>query len=320
MRSGNGVTGECRKRHEAVSSFQFPVSSQSNAALLAFGFQLETGNWKLETAVLIQRVVTALLLLLPLLAAIWFAPTPWLYLILCGAGLLVAWEWAALAGFAGVARGAYVFASACLLALTWLFRQWWPWITGIAALWWLFAAWLLAGFPENLGNRLPSKPRMALLGQILLLPTLLAIAVLHAMPDGAERLIYALGLIFAADTGAYLAGRNFGKHKLAPKVSPGKTVEGAIGGLALCAAWALTGGIYAFRPENPGDVLKLLLLSLLIAVVSIVGDLTESMFKRLAGLKDSGHILPGHGGILDRVDSLLAALPVMALGLYLTGL
>jgi phosphatidate cytidylyltransferase len=127
-------------------------------------------------------------------------------------------------------------------------------------------------------------------------------------------------LIFAADTGAYFAGRRFGRRKLAPSVSPGKSVEGAIGGLMLCAVWALSGGVWVFfsgHYEAGGRLAAFVLLSLLVAVVSILGDLSESLFKRAAGVKDSGNILPGHGGILDRTDSLLAAAPLMALGLFL---
>jgi phosphatidate cytidylyltransferase len=269
---------------------------------------------------LMQRVVTALLLLVPVLAAIWFLPTVWLYGLFCGAGLLVAWEWAGIMGLTGSRRIPYVLFNAGLLALVWLLRANWPWLMGVAALWWLLAASLLHGFPENFNNRLPAFLTMAVIGEVLLLPTMLALAVLHAMPDGAFRLIYVLTLAFAADTGAYLVGRNLGKHKLAPKVSPGKTIEGALGGLLLCGAWALTGGVYAFRPSSVEAVLKLLLLSMLVAVFSIIGDLTESMFKRLAGIKDSSNILPGHGGVLDRVDSLLAVVPLMALGLYFSKL
>ncbi len=269
---------------------------------------------------LLQRVITALLLLPFLIGAVWFAPTFLLYVIFGAVALAAAWEWSGLMGQVGTARKLYVVMTAFGLAVTWLLREWWPGIMAISALWWICATWLLFGFPENFKNQLPARSLMVPLGQVLLLPTILAAAMLHAMPDGALRLLYVLGLVFASDTGAYLAGRNFGKNKLAPRVSPGKTREGAIGGLLLCAAWTLTAGILAFRPEGIVEVVKLLLLSQVVVVFSIVGDLTESMFKRLAGLKDSGQLLPGHGGALDRVDSLLAALPLMALGLYLTGL
>lgn len=269
---------------------------------------------------LMQRVITALVLLPLLLGVIWFAPTPWLYAALSCAGLLIAWEWTGLMRWQGHAprRYAYLAVTAAILAAVWLA----PasvriWLFAAAAMWWLGAFFLLPGFPQNLQRHPPGPAAMGVLGVLLISSTLLALAMLHAR--GPLTLIYLFFLIFAADTGAYFAGRNFGKHKLAPNVSPGKTVEGAIGGLLLCGVWALVGGVFIFNAEGAA-LGSLLLLSLLVAVVSIVGDLTESMFKRVAGLKDSGNILPGHGGILDRADSILAAAPVMVLGLQLLGL
>ena len=268
---------------------------------------------------LVQRVITALVLLPVLIAAIFFAPNVWLYAIFSGAALAAAWEWSALAGSKRIAQIGYVALTALLLALTWLARGWWPWIMAISAIWWLYATWLLTQFPENFDGKLPPPLSMAVLGQVLFLPTILATAELHAMHDGAFRLLYVFGVVFAADTGAYLAGRALGKHKLAPAISPGKSVEGAIGGLALVIAWSLTAGVLAFRADDRVEIIEIVVLSLIVGGVSIVGDLTESMFKRLAGVKDSGTLLPGHGGALDRVDSLLAALPVMALGVHLLG-
>jgi phosphatidate cytidylyltransferase len=273
---------------------------------------------------LVQRVITALILLPLLLAAVWFAPTSLLYGILSLVGLLIAWEWSGLMGLTGKPRRiAYTALCAVVLAAIWYLPERdaiLPWILGAASLWWLFAISLLPGFPENLQKRRLGAVAMGLLGLLLTASTLLALAALHAMqPNGAMKLLFFLFIVFAADTGAYLAGRNFGRRKLAPNISPGKTVEGALGGLVLAAAWSLTAGVYVFAPQ--GAQLALLVgLTLAVAAISIVGDLTESMFKRVAGVKDSGHILPGHGGVLDRVDSILAAAPVMVLGLYLTGL
>lgn len=272
---------------------------------------------------LVQRVLTALLLLPLLLAAVWFAPTPWLYLILSGVGLLIAWEWSGLMGWkAAAARAGYAALGGLALAGAWLVPgrdELLPWILGAAVLWWAFALLLLRGFPGNFERHPPGALLMGLLGLLLTVSTLLALARLHAMEQGVLRLLYFLFIVFAADTGAYLAGRSFGRRKLAPNISPGKTIEGALGGLLLAGAWALTAGVYVFQPEGR-EILPLLLLTVVVAAVSIVGDLTESMFKRVAGVKDSGQLLPGHGGILDRVDSILAAAPVMVLGLHLTGL
>jgi phosphatidate cytidylyltransferase len=152
--------------------------------------------------------------------------------------------------------------------------------------------------------------------------TIAAVVLLHGAPAdagdpdhfGAWRLLFAFALVWAADVGAYFAGRAFGRRKLAPQVSPGKTWEGVLGGLALSLAIAGAAGTWLFRLEGAAW-LSFLLLAVAVVLLSIVGDLGESLLKRQAGAKDSGTLLPGHGGMLDRVDSLLAALPAMALGL-----
>lgn len=273
---------------------------------------------------LVQRVVTALVLLPILLGAIWFAPTGALYALFCAAALLMAWEWSALMGWGEAQRArrwSYVALTAAVVAGAWFVprrEEFLPWLLGAAALWWILAVGLFKGFPGNLQKHRPPTLLMGVLGLLMILSTILALARLHE--GGPLRLIYFFFIVFAADTGAYLAGRSLGRHKLAPNISPGKTVEGALGGLTLVAAWALTAGIYVFELQGRDAIGLLVLLSLVVAIISIVGDLTESMFKRRVGLKDSGNLLPGHGGILDRVDSILAAAPVMVLGLHLTGL
>jgi phosphatidate cytidylyltransferase len=120
--------------------------------------------------------------------------------------------------------------------------------------------------------------------------------------------------VFAADIGAFFAGRRWGSHKLAPRVSPGKTWEGAAGGLAAVALVALAGTLHFGLPIAAGVVF-----GCAVGIFSVIGDLTESMFKRSAGLKDSGSLLPGHGGVLDRIDSVTAAAPLYALGLFGSG-
>ena len=196
---------------------------------------------------LIPRLITALVLLPLLLALVWFVPTPWFYAALCVIGLGIAWEWTALMGLASLAaRAAYLGLTAALLGMAWFAREYWTWFAQASLAWWVVAVWLLHGFPEVFSQRRPGRPFMGIVGQVLILPTLLCLAVLHAMPDGPLRVLYALFLVFAADVGAYFAGRNFGRRKLAPAISPGKTVEGAIGGLLLCALWALATGPLAF--------------------------------------------------------------------------
>ena len=272
---------------------------------------------------LIQRVLTALVLLPLVLSAAWYAPLPWLYGLFSAAGLIAAWEWAPMTGTAlrtSRARLGYVALSALVLAVVWPLRGHWQIIDAVALLWWLLALALLPGFPDNLQKHRPSSLLLAVLGQLLWPPAILSLVTLRGMPEGALRLIYVFFLIWAADVGAYLAGRNFGRTKLAPQVSPGKTREGAAGGLLLCGLWSVVAGTYVFGIDSAVGLAKILVLSLATAALSIAGDLTISMFKRLSGIKDSGTLLPGHGGILDRIDSLLSAAPLMALGLYGLGL
>jgi phosphatidate cytidylyltransferase len=270
---------------------------------------------------LLQRVITALALLPIVLGAIWFAPTPGLYALFSGVALLAAWEWTAMMGLPQTAEAAgrrwgYVLLSAVVLAAAWLARAAWPWFAAVGVLWWLCALCLMPGFPGNLQRHRPGIPALGLLGQVLWVPAIISLAIIGGMQEHGLRLIYLFALVWAADVGAYLAGRNFGRNKLAPNVSPGKTREGALGGLLLCALYAVAAGGYVFQPAGLRQLLLLVGLSLLVAALSIVGDLGISMFKRLSGIKDSGKLLPGHGGILDRIDSLLAAGPAMALGLY----
>lgn len=270
---------------------------------------------------LIPRLLTALVLLPLLLALVWFAPTPWLYAALSVIGLGIAWEWTGLMGRAAPGpRVAYLAVTAVFLGLAWLAQDYWTWFAEASLAWWVVAVWLLHGYPEIFAARRPGPFFMSILGQVLIVPTLLCLAVLHAMPDGALRVLYALFLVFAADVGAYFAGRNFGRRKLAVAISPGKTVEGAIGGLVLCALWALAAGPHAFQISSPTPLVNLLLLTLVAGAFSIVGDLVESMFKRMSGVKDSGTLLPGHGGLLDRVDSIVASVPVLTIGIYWLGL
>lgn len=269
---------------------------------------------------LTQRVVTALLLLPLLLAAIWWLPSAVLYAVLSLAALIAAWEWAALAGYADLrGRLVYVLVAAAALTASWWLRDHWLVLLALATGWWLVAVRWLWGYPANFQRRKPTSTELAVVGLLIVVPAIAAMSMLHQGSDGPLRLLFVFFLIFAADTGAYFAGRRFGRHKLAVAISPGKTVEGALGGAALAAVWALVAGLWLF--DLHGAALALLLgLSMLVVAASIVGDLTESLFKRSAGVKDSGQLLPGHGGLLDRIDGVLAAAPVMAIGLTVFGL
>jgi len=157
-----------------------------------------------------------------------------------------------------------------------------------------------------------------LIGVLLFLPAWWGLVVLHRQEGGAWWLLYALLLVWGADTGAYFAGRAFGKRKLAPDVSPGKTIEGLIGGLALTLIISIWVALKSPVLQNVG-LMGFLMVSMVSVIGSVYGDLAESMFKRHRGIKDSSQILPGHGGVLDRIDSITAAIPLFAGGMLLLG-
>ncbi|MCS6946099.1 MAG: phosphatidate cytidylyltransferase, partial [Steroidobacteraceae bacterium] len=184
------------------------------------------------------------------------------------------------------------------------------WLLAAALVWWLLAfGWI------TLAPRRGSDGLRLCAGVLSLLPLWLAVVwIRSAVPDGSLWLLFALLVIVGTDTGAFVVGRRWGRIKLAPYVSPQKTWEGVIGGLVLALAVGLSGAHY-FGIEMP----KLLPLCLAAAAMSVIGDLLESLLKRQAGVKDSGRLVPGHGGVLDRIDSLTAGMPVMALGLDALG-
>ena len=274
---------------------------------------------------LIPRVLTALVLLPLLLGAIFGLSTPVFYAAIAGlVGLAAAWEWAGLMGVNALAqRLAYMAAMAAACAFAWWLKTVPGGVTALcllSAAWWAYAFVLVRGYPASFAGGAWPVARMAPLGLLLIPATLLALASLHQQPNGAWRVMFMLFIVFAADVGAYLVGVNLGRRKLAPAVSPGKSVEGAIGGLVLVALWALAAGPLAFELSDAKSLALLVAVSACAGVVSVVGDLTESLFKRLRGIKDSGRLLPGHGGVLDRIDSILAAAPVFVLGAQLAAI
>jgi phosphatidate cytidylyltransferase len=181
-------------------------------------------------------------------------------------------------------------------------------IMQVACVWWFVAFLWTLRFP----TRIPAAVRW-ICGLLVIVPLFVALYTLLRL--GVEYLIAVLFIVWFADGGAYFAGKAFGRVKLAPAISPGKTWEGVVGGLVLVSALAIGIGIWQRL-----DVATLLPFFLAVAAISIVGDLTVSMFKRTAGVKDSGSLFPGHGGVLDRIDSVAAASPLFALGLKTLGI
>ena len=186
-----------------------------------------------------------------------------------------------------------------------------------AACWWLLALFWVMNYPMGNQKNFSTKAVKLFSGVLVLLPAWIGLIYLHQQYSAAW-VLYIMIMIWVADSGAYFAGTKWGKRKLAPKVSPGKSWEGIFGAITACAIYAVIGVWWLNVPAQ--SVFYFVTLSILIVPVSVLGDLFESMVKRHSGHKDSGNILPGHGGIMDRIDSLTAAVPVFVLGLLLMGI
>ncbi len=189
-------------------------------------------------------------------------------------------------------------------------------IISLSLLWWFACLILLPQFPFAANHLMQNKLVKSITGILLLAATLVSMTSLReSTAYGVPYVFYLLILIWVADTGAYFAGRTLGKNKLLANVSPGKTWEGVVGGLVSTLILSLFALDILGVPSSQS--VFFVLLTLVTVVFSIVGDLSESMFKRMVNIKDSGKLLPGHGGILDRIDSLMAAFPVFLVGLWL---
>ncbi len=266
------------------------------------------------------RVITALVLLAVLLPILFLLPPVFVGAFFLVALLAAAWEWSRLLA-PEVDRAAWLYAIFCLMIILFLLgMQNVNWQLGLLLLsvifWFLIAPFILAKGMNLSLQKL--RPFYVVLGLILLPATWFALVFLREL--GLIFLLTTMALVWVADIGAYFVGKAFGKRKLAVQISPGKSVEGAVGGLLLCYAYALACvfflpfestlfGAWAIRF---GWVPMFLMVTVLVAF-SIFGDLFESQLKRLAGVKDSSHLLPGHGGVLDRVDALIPTMPIAAL-------
>jgi phosphatidate cytidylyltransferase len=264
------------------------------------------------------RILTAVVLIAAVLAALFLLPPlAWalLSLLLIALG---AHEWARLIGLPPKWQIVYFCAIVGIGVLLLLAApsSLWPShivlaVCGLAAVFWIVVVppWLHARW------RVRSPWLGAIVGVVALVPAWLAIAQLHAQSPA--RLLAAMAIVWIADTAAYFTGRAFGRHKLAPEISPGKTWEGVAGGVAGVMIYAIViAGVAPAWLSLPtrGAAIAWVVFAMAVAAWSVCGDLFESLQKRQAGVKDSGQLLPGHGGILDRIDALLAAMPLLALG------
>ena len=269
------------------------------------------------------RLITAAVLIPAVVLAITVLPTPLLALTLGAVMLAAALEWATLMGWRSRAgRWGYTLALVPLLYGAYRGSEF-PFVAvsvfALALVWWGLAFGWVVRFQRGLEVQ-PVRTRFAQAasGCIVLLPPWLALVCLHRLETaGSGLVLFLFALIWAADSGAYIAGRYLGRSRLASRVSPGKSWAGVVGALVCVVVLAVAAD--QFFGLAPVHTVVFVLMCLGTVLVSILGDLVESLFKRLAGVKDSGTVLPGHGGVLDRIDSLTSAAPFFALGVLTMG-
>jgi phosphatidate cytidylyltransferase len=260
--------------------------------------------------VLRQRIITAAWLAPLMLAGLFGLQGGAFALFTAAVVLLAAWEWTNLAGVTASSRRlALVGGLAVVMGLLWgsgaALAAWPLWLALVG---WLANLYWVVHYP-NKGEQWQAPVRRLAMGLWVLLPAWVGFNVLREA--GAVWLLFVLLLVWGADIGAYFAGRAYGRRKLAPRVSPGKSWEGVAGGLAATFALAVLFAVWQGLGLAAG--VTLVLATAAVTLVSVLGDLLESMLKRYRGIKDSSHLLPGHGGVLDRIDSLTAAVPLFAL-------
>lgn len=267
-----------------------------------------------------QRIITAALLIPFVMWAIFFASTDVWAIVMGGFVTIAAWEWAAMCLLPAVHRYSYAFFIALCLAGSYFLIQSapmaTPYLLGLACLWWLLALFFVVAYQKQ-QDYIPNSPLVRMIiGIVLLVPAWIGLFWLKAA-QGGHAVFFLLLLIWIADTGAYFAGKRFGRHKLAVHVSPGKTWEGVAGALGMSILFIIA--YTYFKLPELTHILPFLLLCIVTVFISILGDLLESLFKRKTGIKDSSQILPGHGGVLDRIDSLTSAAPLFVVGLIYLG-
>lgn len=266
-----------------------------------------------------QRIITAVVLASVLLAALFGLSPIWFSLFAAGFIMIAAWEWGNLSA-AGrpLALIYYVVVATSMVALVYFggFLQESPHLELIkkillaGCVWWAVALLWVQGYPSS-ALIWGSRPARLFMGLFVLIPPWLGLAWLIHQPAGPWLVVVLVLTVACADIGAYFAGRAFGRHKLAPQVSPGKTVEGFAGGVL--AVVAVISVVLVLSPSQRPLWFQWGLVAVGTVLAAVLGDLLESMVKRHRGVKDSGSILPGHGGLLDRLDSLTAAIPVFTL-------
>ncbi len=259
-----------------------------------------------------QRIITALVLVVIALGALFGANELGWQLAIIGLSMIAAWEWCQ---FARIEKWAlklsYVGLTVVVIGLA-IYIDYAPLIGYLALVQLIVVVVAVSRYQLTAGQAVLQNPVVnAFIGLVFILSFALAMIALREAPFSAWILLFSMLMIWVMDSGAYFAGRRFGQRKLALHVSPGKTWEGVVGGIVLAlivsaAVW----WVWAAQLEQQPGLVVFVLFSSLIAALSVYGDLFESLLKRQVGIKDSGKILPGHGGVLDRIDSLLLAMPL----------
>jgi phosphatidate cytidylyltransferase len=266
------------------------------------------------------RIITATILMAVLLPILFLLPPFYLGAFFLVALVVSAWEWSRMIA-PEAKKAAWLYATFCLVIISLLLGMqaiaWQFSLLMMAVLFWFFVAPFILAKGMNFPLQ-KFKPLYSILGLIILPATWFALVFLREL--GLIFLLSSMALVWVADIGAYFIGKAFGRHKLAAQISPGKSIEGAVGGLLLCYLYAFLCVVYLPLGDTLfgawairfGWIPTILMVTVLVAF-SIFGDLFESQLKRLAGVKDSSHLLPGHGGVLDRVDALIPTMPIAAL-------
>ena len=270
-----------------------------------------------------RRVATAAVAMPVVIAAVLALPTGWLALVLAVVAVGAGIEWARITTPHRAAGRGFALVVAGSVLLFWLAgSQWLGWLGILCAtslVWWGVAlVWVIRFEQGREVVALDAAVAGGAVGWMVIVPAWAGLVYVHASSeDGPSRVLFILLVVWAADVGAYFVGRRFGARRLAALTSPGKSVEGAVGGVAAVGLLGVAAGLWLGIPA--GLVVLLTLLCVAVGALSVLGDLMESLVKRRSGVKDSGNLLPGHGGILDRIDSLTAAAPAFAVGFDVLG-
>lgn len=277
-----------------------------------------------------QRIITALILAPLVLWGVFDLSIPFFIVALTAVSLIGFWEWTQFV--LPKSRALSLLPSLVVLAVSFVVFPFdtsslssvlplHMWILIVGSAWWVVASGLALTYPKSMKLWEGSSLLRHVFGMLSLLPFLWSVLLLRAQDYtlnpyyGAKLVMFVCLIVWAADTGAYFSGKTFGKHKMAPNVSPNKTLEGLLGGvlLAMLVGWFAS----SLLDIHFSSLTAMLFITFVTVVISVLGDLVESMFKRVSNIKDSSNIIPGHGGILDRIDSLVAAFPVFALLYFL---